>query len=316
MTRSPETGRAPVDDMPGDDVAWREISFVVAREAADAWSDALVDAGAASAQVEDADAESPDEDPVFGEPGMAPTAIGWRRSRISALVPSDHEASALLAAAARALGADLPADRVVRPVAERDWVAETQAQFTPIDVGARLRIAPSWHAGQAPGRIEIVLDPGMAFGTGTHPTTRMCLEWLARALPAGARVIDYGCGSGLLAIAAARLGAADVVAIDVDPHALSATRDNAAANAVAIEVRAAQDPPPAPAQVVVANILASPLQVLAPLLEQLTLPGGTLVLAGLLERQVDEVSDAYRETEFAVDQRLDGWACLVGRKRA
>ena len=160
-----------------------------------------------------------------------------------------------------------------------------------------------------------MLDPGLAFGTGSHPTTRLCLQWLERHLPAGATVIDYGCGSGILAIAAARLGAASVVGVDIDPQALVATRDNAARNRVEVEVRASSDARPAPAGVVVANILSSPLKLLAPVLVDLVAPGGALVLSGVLERQVDEVSAAYApRLPLAVAGLADGWACLAGTK--
>jgi ribosomal protein L11 methyltransferase len=184
---------------------------------------------------------------------------GWRRTVLAALVDATADPHAVLADAAAALGRDAPAVLEVRHVADRDWVRLTQSQFEPIPIGERLVITPSWHASDDPARIEIVLDPGLAFGTGSHPTTRLCLQWLERHLPAGATVIDYGCGSGILAIAAARLGAASVVGVDIDPQALVATRDNAARNrAETLAVRATTDARPEPADVVVANILANP----------------------------------------------------------
>jgi len=298
---------------------WHELRIEVSRDDADPWSDALLDAGALSVQAEDADAESPDEQPQYGEPGM-PAAVagavsGWRRTVLAALVDATADPHAVLAVAAAALGRDAPAVLEVRHVADRDWVRLTQSQFEPIPIGERLVITPSWHASDDPARIEIVLDPGLAFGTGSHPTTRLCLQWLERHLPAGATVIDYGCGSGILAIAAARLGAASVVGVDIDPQALVATRDNAARNRVEVEVRASSDARPAPAGVVVANILSSPLKLLAPVLVDLVAPGGALVLSGVLERQVDEVSAAYApRLPLAVAGLADGWACLAGTK--
>jgi ribosomal protein L11 methyltransferase len=298
---------------------WHELRIEVARDDADPWSDALLEAGALSVQAEDADAESPDEQPQYGEPGMpaagAGTVSGWRRTVLAALVDAAADPSAVLADAAAVLGRDAPAVIEVRFVADRDWVRLTQSQFEPIPIGERLVIAPSWHAGGDASRIEIVLDPGLAFGTGSHATTRLCLQWLERHLPAGATVIDYGCGSGILAIAAARLGAASVVGVDIDPQALAATRDNAARNRVEVAVRASADDRPTPADVVVANILSSPLKLLAPVLVDLVRPGGALVLSGVLERQVDEVSAAYApRVALSVAGVADGWACLAGTK--
>lgn len=299
---------------------WLEVEFVVAGEDVDAWDEALFAAGALSVRTEDADADGPLERALFGEPGEPEIAHAWRRTRIAALIEAAVSPLEFVARAAREAGLGTPDPVAITEVAERDWVAATQAQFQPIDIGARLRITPSWHRdapqdrGAATPRVEIVLDPGLAFGTGTHPTTRMCLEWLDRELPAGVSVIDYGCGSGILAIAATRLGAGAVTAIDIDEQALRSTRDNAAANGVSLTVLSGERAACAPAQVVVANILASPLRMLAPLLEGLVAPGGTLILAGLLERQVDEVASAYREIELHAWAVRDGWACLVGKR--
>jgi ribosomal protein L11 methyltransferase len=301
--------------MPG----YQEISIEVGRDDAEPWSDALLEAGALSVQAEDADAESPDEQPLYGEPGMPAAAAsavpGWRRTVLAALVDADADPQALLSEAAAALGVPAPPIRTLRHVPDQDWVRLTQSQFEPIPIGERLLITPSWHESPADGRIAIVLDPGLAFGTGSHPTTRLCLEWLERGVRPGDSVIDYGCGSGILAIAAARLGAGRVVGIDIDPQALTSTRDNARANGVEVEVRASTDPRPEPADLVVANILSSPLKVLAPVLADLVRPGGALVLSGVLARQVDEVSAAYAERlPVTVAGLAEGWACLSGTK--
>ncbi|MCO5119797.1 MAG: 50S ribosomal protein L11 methyltransferase [Burkholderiaceae bacterium] len=301
--------------------AWIELEFIVDGERVDAWSDALLAAGALSVQVEDADADGELEQPIFGEPGEPPPATGWQRSRLRVLLEGDPEdplaGVALLAQAADIAGEPVPARSQRRAIAERDWVGETQAQFAPIEVGPRLRISPSWHrVGDADRRRTIVLDPGLAFGTGSHPTTRMCLRWLERAMPAGMRVIDYGCGSGILAIASARLGAREVVAIDIDEQALASTADNAAANHVELEIRSSREPAPPPADIVLANILANPLKLLAPMLENLLVPGGTILLAGLLDRQVDEVAACYTRCRIEVDQVDEGWACLRGIRQA
>ncbi len=305
---------------------WLEIVFVVERDSVDTWSDALLEAGAASVQAEDADAESTDEAPIFGEPGEPAPASGWQRTRLAALIDADRDAHALLARAGALCAQPPPADFEQREVPDRDWVQATQSQFAPIPVGRRLWITPSWHlpdgaaAAQAErsinGRHAIVLDPGLAFGTGSHPTTQLCLEWLDEHLRGGERVIDYGCGSGILAIAAARLGAAAVCAIDIDPQALDSTRRNAAVNAVALDVRATGDAAPAPADVVVANILANPLRLLAPLLTGLVAPGGRLVLAGLLDRQASEIAACYPAIALRDWRSRDGWTCLAGARRS
>lgn len=296
---------------------WHELRIEVGRDDAEPWSDALLEAGAVSVSAEDADAESPDEQPLYGEPGSPAVGGlgGWQRTVLAVLVDADSDPAEVLDAAAAARGAEPPSVLGLRFVADRDWVRLTQSQFEPIPVGDTLVITPSWHAPPGDGRIAIVLDPGLAFGTGSHPTTRLCLQWLERSMPAGATVIDYGCGSGILAIAAARLGASRVTGIDIDPQALAASRANAAVNRVDIDVRAGTDPRPAPARVVVANILSSPLKLLAPVLCDLVEPGGCLVLSGVLDRQVDEVSAAYADRlPLAVAGRADGWACLAGTK--
>jgi ribosomal protein L11 methyltransferase len=298
---------------------WHELRIEVARDDAEPWSDALLEAGALSVQAEDADAESPDEQPLYGEPGMpaagAERMPGWFRTVLAALIDESVDARSVLDAAAEAIGRPAPPIAEIRFVADQDWVRLTQSQFEPILIGERLVITPSWHASDDPSRIEIVLDPGLAFGTGSHPTTRLCLQWLERTLPAGATVIDYGCGSGILAIAAARLGAAHVVGVDIDPQALVATRENAQHNRVEVEVRASSEARPEPADVVVANILSSPLKLLAPMLTDLVRPGGLLVISGVLERQIDDVSAAYApRLALQVAGLADGWACLAATK--
>ena len=202
---------------------------------------------------------------------------------------------------------------------DQDWVRLTQAQFTPQKISARLWVVPTWHKVIDPAAINIRLDPGLAFGTGTHPTTRLCLRWLDAHLKAGESVIDYGCGSGILAIAAMKLGAARAAGVDIDEQALLAARRNALQNQVDVTFHAAEDDLSAnvisPAHVVVANILANPLSVLAPLLARLTLPGGQVVLSGILAPQADEVRDAYAPWfEMHTTDPDEEWVVLAGRK--
>ena len=203
----------------------RELILELPAHQVERWSDALLEAGALSVQAEDADAESPDEQPLFGEPGLPVAQAGWVRTRLTALLAEQADPPSVLAAAAAALdeSGPLPAFEL-RELADRDWVSASQAQFEPIPVGARLLITPTWHLdaerarGQDAGREIIVLDPGLAFGTGSHPTTHMCLLWLSEQLHPGQSVIDYGCGSGILAIAAAKFGGTPVCGIDIDPR--------------------------------------------------------------------------------------------------
>ncbi len=294
---------------------WQEVWIEVGAEDAEPWSEALLIAGALSVQAQDADAHSADEQAQYGEPGMAAAGAlqGWRRTRMSALLEAHADAPQCLAQAAATLGLLPPPILEIRAIADQDWVRLTQSQFAPIPIGERLVITPSWHALPSDGRTAIVLDPGLAFGTGSHPTTRLCLEWLAEHLTPGSTVIDYGCGSGILAIAAAKLGARHVIGIDIDPQALASTQANATQNAVQVQVRHSSEPTPSPADVVIANILSSPLKLLAPLLMELVRPGGWLVLSGVLERQIDEVAAAYApRLPVTAMQCLDGWACLVG----
>ena len=301
-----------------------EVVFIEERERAEALSDALLDTGALSAAIEDADAGSIGEQPLYGEPGSAMETRAWERSRVVALFDhgSDIEAMVQEALAAIGVSAAIPFSR--RDVPDENWVELTQSQFEPIPVGERLWIVPSWHeppaAAKSADAIVLRLDPGMAFGTGDHPTTRLCLAWLERHVVAGDDLIDYGCGSGILAIAAKKLGAGTVTGIDIDDQAVSAARVNAVANDVAVAFANALPPSSdvarVPRRIVVANILSNPLKVLAPLLTSLVAPDGRLVLSGILERQWRDVAAAYAPSIVLDVWRVeDGWVCLVGTRK-
>ncbi|MCL1962112.1 MAG: 50S ribosomal protein L11 methyltransferase [Desulfovibrionaceae bacterium] len=277
-------------------------------------SDALEALGALSVSVEDADAGTQSEQALFGEPGLPPPAQSWSRSRVTALFADEaaaQEAARLLAAQDFFAGCAVQA---LAPVAEQDWVRLTQSQFEPVPVTPTFWIVPTWRQVPEQAARVIRLDPGLAFGTGTHPTTRMCLRWIAAHPPTGQRVLDYGCGSGILAIGAALHGAASVDAVDIDPAAVQATRDNAAANGVPI---AAGLPDCAQGlyDTVLANILATPLMVLAPLLCGHVRPGGALALAGVLERQTGQLQQAYAPyLALEVADAEDGWVLLTARR--
>ena len=294
-----------------------ELQLLVPAHGVEAVSDALIDElGALSVSVEDADAGTAAEQALFGEPGLPEPEPGWQRSRIGALFTEEGAATA---AAARLL-AEPCGDGVslqgLAEVADTDWVRLTQAQFEPVSVTPEFWIVPTWHAAPAAARRVIRLDPGLAFGTGTHPTTRMCLRWIARhaPVPGWPRVLDYGCGSGILAIAAALHGARQVDAVDIDPAAVTSARANAQANGVVIGA-GLPDAARGEYELVLANILANPLQLLAPLLCRHVRPGGDLVLAGILERQADALAAAYAPwCALGVADREDGWILMTARR--
>jgi ribosomal protein L11 methyltransferase len=273
---------------------WLALTLEVDAGAAEALSDALIEAGAHSVGIENLDAP---------------------RATLSALLSSAQDAPRLVSEAARAAGlAAVPGFKTSK-VDDQDWVRRTQAQFVPIEIGARLWVGPSWR--EAPGgRVAVRLDPGLAFGTGTHPTTQLVLKFLEEQIKGGERVLDYGCGSGILAIAAAKLGASHVDAVDIDPDAVCAAAANAAANGVSMRTVVPEDLAPTEYDLVVSNILAQPLILLAPLLAQRTRRGGRVALSGILETQAAEVAAAYLPFfDAQIAQTEDGWALVAGLRR-
>lgn len=293
-----------------------ELVLLVPESAVESVSDALDALDALSVSVEDADALTPAESALFGEPGMPPPKDGWQRSRVVALFSEEaaaRDAARLLALQDFFVGCQTLG---VQSVAEQDWVRLTQSQFEPVEITPTFWIVPSWHEPPAAAQQVIRLDPGLAFGTGTHPTTRMCLRWTAQRDQTTRRVLDYGCGSGILAIGAAKFGARDIVAVDIDPAAVEATRLNAAANHVALQA-GLPDLANGVFDLVLANILATPLKVLAPLLcGHVAEGGGQLVLAGILARQADELRDAYAPwVTLEVSDEEEGWILMTAVKR-
>lgn len=277
-------------------------------------SDALDALDALSVSVEDADAQTQAEQALFGEPGMPPPKDGWQRSRVVALfaqASQADEAATLLQAQDFFEGCQLLG---VRRVQEQDWVRLTQSQFAPVEITPEFWIVPTWHEVPAQARQTIRLDPGLAFGTGTHPTTRMCLRWIATHNLSGQRVLDYGCGSGILAIGAAKYGALAIDAVDIDDAAVTSTRLNAEANQVQLQA-GLPELAQGPYQTVLANILATPLKVLAPLLCAHVAPGGALVLAGILERQAEELQQAYAPwVSLEISDAEEGWILMTARR--
>lgn len=295
-------------------MSWLAATLYTDAVHAESLCDALLEAGALSASIEDADAGTPDEQPQFGEPGSL-TTPGWTNSKVVALFAPDADVAEMLALAADTCRLpECPTFTVVE-IAEQNWVQLTQSQFEPIRVSRRLWIVPTWHAAPDPKAINLVLDPGMAFGTGSHPTTRLCLEWLERTVTSGATLLDYGCGSGILAIAAAKLGAGRVAGVDIDAQAVTAARANAEANEVTAQFADSAEPVAGEYDLVVANILSNPLRVLAPAICAHVRPGGKLALSGILAEQADEIIDIYRSwIPLTIADTREGWVCLTGQK--
>lgn len=293
-----------------------ELALVCREADVEIVSDALMEIDALAVSVEDADADTDAEHALFGEPGMPAPKAGWERSVVKALFPAEPEATE---AATLILAQDWAADvhvQAIQAVPEQDWVRLTQSQFAPVEITPEFWIVPSWHEAPPQARRVMRLDPGLAFGTGTHPTTRMCLRWIATRGHAWPRVLDYGCGSGILAIGAALHGAQAIDAVDIDPAAVTSSRDNATANGVTLNVGmpelAAGEYP-----LVIANILATPLKLLAPLLCAHVAAGGNLILAGILSRQADELKAAYAPwLPLEVSDEEDGWILMTAARAA
>ncbi|MDR0997082.1 MAG: 50S ribosomal protein L11 methyltransferase [Zoogloeaceae bacterium] len=300
-------------------MSFAAFSFLTDETSAERWCDALLEVGALSATIEDADAGTPEETPQFGEPGIDLPGIGWQRAKIEVLFAEDAQAPALFAEAAALAGFAALPELEKKAIPETDWVRQTQAQFDPIRISERLWIVPSWHTPPEPGALNLLLDPGMAFGTGSHPTTRLCLMWLEAQLTgheAPQSLLDYGCGSGILAIAAAKLGAAPVVGIDIDPQAVEAAVANARKNQIEAEFFAADAPVEGQFDLLVANILSNPLKALAPALCARVKPGGKFALSGILVAQSQEIAEIYSPfAELSVFGEQEGWVCLEGTKK-
>jgi ribosomal protein L11 methyltransferase len=296
-------------------MGWLALSLELEADRAEALADALLEGGALSVEITDAQAGTALERPIFGEPGAAPDGA-WSTSNVCALFDAEADVDAIARAALATVEVAATPPLSIRAVPEQDWVRASQEQFTPVQISPRLWIVPSWCEVPDPSAINLRLDPGLAFGTGGHPTTWQCLRWLESNLAAGALVLDYGCGSGVLAIAAKKLGAGRVLGVDIDPRALEVSRDNAVVNAVEIELTGPDSVPAGPYDVVLANILSNPLRLLAPLLAGLTRPGGKVVLAGILNQQAASVTAAYAGWyDMQVASEKDGWTCLAGKRR-
>jgi len=292
-------------------VTFAALVLEVEGEEVDSLSDALLDAGALSVSCENARAETAAQVPHFDGSGES---VSWPRVKLTALCKVQAEPEQLLLRACNLAGIAVPVHEL-RSVPDEDWVARSREQFGPIRVSATLWIVPTWRSPPEPDAINLVLDPGLAFGTGSHPTTRLCLQWLERSIAGGETVLDYGCGSGILAIAALKLGARRAVGVDIDPDAVATARANARRNDVAGEFLEDCAPLMFTADVVIANILADPLKLLAPMLASRCRRGGRIALSGILPDQVREVESWYSPwIAFGPPAEAEGWVCLSGVK--
>ena len=294
---------------------WIATELLLGAPVVTSFADALLELGAISVDVTDAHSGCAGEQAIYMEPGED-VALAWGDNRLVALFQESADVKRAVEEAASFAGlTDVPPYRTY-PIADQDWIRLTQQQFEPVAVSKRLWIIPSWHAAPDPDAVNIVMDPGLAFGTGTHPTTYLCLDWLDRHLLHGQSVIDYGCGSGILAIAAVKLGASDVIGVDIDTQALQTSRYNAVRNGVQVRFLGAEATDIKSADVVIANILSGPLKVLAPLLSGLTRSGGRLVLSGILEGQAEELMSIYQPWfEMLPAVTREGWVRLEGIRR-
>ncbi|BDW10141.1 ribosomal protein L11 methyltransferase [Polynucleobacter sp. SHI8] len=308
-------------------MSFRQLQFTVDAQTAEELGDALMDLGALSISVEDAQANTPDESPLYGEPGMIPTQEAWNESVVQALFDNllwqqfpQHTEAILAELAQSGLAVDVYTETIIE---DQNWVQLTQSQFEPISITPNLWVVPSWHSipeGLPKGAICLAVDPGLAFGTGSHPTTKLCLQWLEKLshdqILQGKRVLDYGCGSGILAIAAQKLGSDKTIGIDIDPQAMVAGAQNAQNNHVDVSFYLPDHALDLPKfDVVVANILANPLQVLAPAIASHLAPHSALALSGILERQAQDVIACYAPwIELKVIDTHEGWVLLAGQR--
>lgn len=295
-------------------MSYQQVTFAVNERFAEQLSDSLMEHGALSSAIEDAYAGTDDEQAIFGEPDMPSEKI-WQHSKIIALFDEEADVAAVMEAVARATDIACP-EYQISALPEQDWVRLTQSQFDPIQISERLWITPTWHDMPDSNAVNLRLDPGLAFGTGSHPTTRLCLQWLDQNLKGGESVLDYGCGSGILTIAAVKLGAGSACGVDIDKQAIIASNDNAAQNQVQAKFYQPDGLPEGQFDIVVANILANPLRMLGEMLAGRTKQGGRIVLSGILAEQADEMTELY-QTWFDMQEPTveEGWVRLCGVKR-
>ena len=295
-------------------MAWISLEVAASEADAELMSDTLMSLGALSVSIVDAEAQTPAEKPVFGEPGDPPPGV-WHHNTVSAMFDADDDIDHIIQALSTTTGIE-KLHYATQSLEDQDWVRQTQSQFQPIEINAQLSIVPTWHEVADENKINIILDPGLAFGTGSHPTTHLCLDWLTKTIEPQQTVLDYGCGSGILAIAAKKLGAKKVLGTDIDLQAIEASVYNAKQNQVDIDFYDAENAQPQAYDGVVANILSSALSVLAPVLATHCKKGGRIALSGILTEQAEQLIEIYSQWfDMAPQQTMDAWVLLTGTKR-
>ena len=295
--------------------AWINLKIRASADYAHIMSDALIELGALSCAIEDSYLNSENEEALFGEPNIPSNTI-WQHNTVESLFDAAVSIDTIINELKTITG--LPhIDYTLDTVEEQNWVALTQSQFEPINILDKLWIVPSWHTSPNPDAINIILDPGLAFGTGSHPTTHLCLEWLIKEVNINDHVLDYGCGSGILSIAAKKCGAKQVIGVDIDPQAIIASIHNAKENHVDVQFYNSELPLTFEADIVVANILSSALSVLAPLIAKACKPHGKIALSGILKEQIVMLTEIY-STWFDLNKPIEreGWILLSGTKKS
>jgi len=295
--------------------AWINLKIQASAAYADMMSEALIELGALSCSIEDSYLNTENEEALFGEPNIPSNTI-WQHNTVESLFDAAVSIDTIINELKTITGLS-HIDYTLDSVEEQNWVALTQSQFEPINILDRLWIVPSWHTSPNPDAINIILDPGLAFGTGSHPTTHLCLEWLIKEVNINDHVLDYGCGSGILSIAAKKCGAKEVIGVDIDPQAIIASIHNAKENHVDVKFYNSESPLTFEADIVVANILSSALSVLAPLIAKACKPHGKIALSGILKEQIEMLTEIY-SVWFHLNKPIEreGWILLSGTKKS
>ena len=296
-------------------VAWVNLKIQASASYADIISDALIELGALSSSIEDAYLNSENEEALFGEPNI-PSNTLWQNNTIESLFDDSVSVNTIIDELKTITGLS-QIDYTIESVEEQNWVSLTQSQFEPISILNQLWIVPSWHTSPDPNAMNIMLDPGLAFGTGSHPTTHLCLAWLINEVSENDRVLDYGCGSGILSIAAKKCGAKEVVGVDIDPQAIIASTQNAKQNHVNVQFYNSESSFNFEADIVVANILSSALSVLAPVIAKACKPHGKIALSGILREQIEMLTEIY-SVWFNLNTPIEreGWILMSGYKKS
>jgi len=295
-------------------MSWANLIVQINKEDVDSISDFLIELGAISTSIEDTNLNQKNEELIFGVPNIESQQF-WENNTVQALFEKKINIE-IIKAAIKNKFSNAVLSLSIEEVEDKDWVKSTQTQFSPIRINDKLWIIPTWHKIQDKNAINLLLDPGLAFGTGAHPTTHLCLLWLLDNINQNLSVLDYGCGSGILGIAAKKIGAKKVIGVDIDSQAVKASKDNSEMNNVKISWSNAKEKIDFKADLIVANILSSALSILAPILAEYSITNGRIALSGILESQEDDIKKIYSPWfDFDPSYKKDGWILISGTKR-